>query len=428
MAIDKEKPFSFIRACMELVNVSVGQMSYMIVEQDGSNNGLAWQAILLGNEGMAAQTNLLGGPKQDLYAIVGEGLKQKYPQATYAERRKISKISVMEHGYGAGSNTIAKDLRDWALDNPRKAAYLNTLDLTLTRKGRDYKVSDALIQVAEDAVAALTNVCSGTKEFKDTVYSWYRNHMVTSQPSAKFKERYFKSEGEVDAPPTVSRVIDTMLSDIHDPEERDEISAGLLKDWVEGRVVGSSAITYVTPSNFPIHVEKTKSIKMVSDLKVGKGKTVEIVAYWSDGTPEINEMIQSALANTVHSIDAAHVHQVLNAALFDVTTVHDAFACHPNHVEDLRRILMQTMKDLADQWPFIRLLHRQGFPVGVLEAGSIILSPNFKWLEYVENANGDMTLPLISLDSDEAHDRNFENIPAMMENPCVNVDAQNAFS
>ena len=361
MAIDKEKPFSFIRACIELANVSVGQVSYLIVEQDGSNNGLAWQSILIGDKEMAAQTNLLGGHKQDLYGIVGESLEKKYPQASYAECRKISKIAVMEYGYGAGSDTIAEDLRDWAQDNRTKAAYLTTLDLTLTKKGRDYKVSDGLLQVAEDAIEALTNVCSGTKEFRDTVYSWYRDHMVTSKPSAKFKERYYKNDGNVNAPLTVSRVIDTICR-----AGDGDVPAELLKDWVEGKVVGYKAITYVTPSGFPVHVEKTESIKMAAKLKVSKRKTVEIVAYWSDGTPAINKMVQSALANTVHSIDAAHVHQVLNAALFDVTTVHDAFACHPNHAEDLRRILMESMKFLADQWP-IRLLAHQGTPIGFVE-------------------------------------------------------------
>ena len=57
--------------------------------------------------------------------------------------------------------------------------------------------------------------------------------------------------------------------------------------------------------------------------------------------------------NFIHSLDACHMRMVVNRlALNNNTTdfwsVHDAFGCHPNHIEDLRRIVNFTFKSVHD--------------------------------------------------------------------------------
>ena len=58
--------------------------------------------------------------------------------------------------------------------------------------------------------------------------------------------------------------------------------------------------------------------------------------------------------NFIHSLDACHMRMVVNRlALNNNTTdfwsVHDAFGCHPNHIEDLRRIVNFTFRRIVDK-------------------------------------------------------------------------------
>jgi hypothetical protein len=56
--------------------------------------------------------------------------------------------------------------------------------------------------------------------------------------------------------------------------------------------------------------------------------------------------------NFIHSLDACHMRMVVNGLarkdVTDVWSVHDAFGCHPNHIEDLRLIVNQTFKAVHD--------------------------------------------------------------------------------
>jgi len=56
--------------------------------------------------------------------------------------------------------------------------------------------------------------------------------------------------------------------------------------------------------------------------------------------------------NFIHSLDACHMRMVVNGlamkGVTDVWSVHDAFGCHPNHIEDLRSIVNHTFKAVHD--------------------------------------------------------------------------------
>ena len=55
--------------------------------------------------------------------------------------------------------------------------------------------------------------------------------------------------------------------------------------------------------------------------------------------------------NFIHSLDACHMRMWLILAMkgvTDVWSVHDAFGCHPNHIEDLRSIVNHTFKAVHD--------------------------------------------------------------------------------
>ncbi len=89
--------------------------------------------------------------------------------------------------------------------------------------------------------------------------------------------------------------------------------------------------------------------------------------------------------NFIHSLDACHMRMVVNRlALSNSTTdfwsVHDAFGCHPNHIEDLRRIVNFTFSSVhnADgngRGALSRLYHEttgNELEVGDMELGDII--------------------------------------------------------
>jgi DNA-directed RNA polymerase len=96
---------------------------------DGSNNGLQIYALLMGDEALARETNVLPGPKQDLYQKVADKawervLRDPSDQARKWREflpdglpRKATKGIVMPSPYGIKKHSAAGSLRDWMLQH-----------------------------------------------------------------------------------------------------------------------------------------------------------------------------------------------------------------------------------------------------------------------------------------------------------------------
>ena len=54
--------------------------------------------------------------------------------------------------------------------------------------------------------------------------------------------------------------------------------------------------------------------------------------------------------NFIHSLDACHMRLFATAmarnGVTDIWSVHDAFGCHPNHIEDMRYIVNKTFVEV----------------------------------------------------------------------------------
>lgn len=413
-----DKPFSFIRACIELANVGVGDVSHILTEVDGSNNGLQWHSIFMGDKTLAQKTNLLGGDRTDFYKAVG---KRLVISASEKERRKIAKLASMEFQYGASPKRIARDLRRLAVDEPNKYPYLATLDTKLVKGARDYEPSPAFKEIATKAVDAINAESSTSSEFKSTIHEFYKSKILMGSCTESFKKRYESAEDKSSV--KLPKALEIFLAGYPEVDHHE-----MILDFIAGEHLGDRAITYVTPSNFPVHIQEFKSHKGSGRLYLSETTPMKVVTRIWGNEIDTQKMLTGSLANLTHSMDAAHCHLILDATDYDLVTIHDAYACHPNNGLKLVRTIMEQMKRIAEQHP-IRLILQQGLPVNSLRfSNGITRLLKWDWLEYQETADGELRAPLIDLDSDLAHDMDHRNIPGFPPNGCVSEEALEAFS
>ena len=279
--LQASEPWQLLRACIELANTKVGDPSHLIVPIDQTCSGLAWQSLVMGDETLATLTNLRGD-YHDLYSIIGEQLDLP---ANSAERRTIIKKTIMPRSYGAGSRTIAKQLREWARLNPEKAPYLNTLDFDLVENKRGDKVPSAdFMGIAQSAIEALEATAPATKDYSKAVRRFYKSRLNQGIPY----------------------------------------------------------IQWLAPSGFLCRVRKEKTDKVVGELPLPTGRA-RIVAHAPTGELDYDKMITSSLANVIHSLDASLVHTTLANSDHHVVPVHDSFGSHPSNVFKTQTMLMTNL-------------------------------------------------------------------------------------
>ncbi len=64
------------------------------------------------------------------------------------------------------------------------------------------------------------------------------------------------------------------------------------------------------------------------------------------GEMDSAKLVNALPPNIIHSLDAAHLRRVVERCNFDVSTIHDSFGCHPNHVAELRKIIIEEFQAL----------------------------------------------------------------------------------
>ena len=65
---------------------------------------------------------------------------------------------------------------------------------------------------------------------------------------------------------------------------------------------------------------------------------------------------QAIIPNIIHSLDANHLMSVINYSYkhlpFPIITIHDCFGTHPNHMEDLEKIVKLEFIFEDNNWDF----------------------------------------------------------------------------
>ncbi len=428
-------PWMFIRACIELATVDVGDQSRLIVEIDQSQSGLAWQAIFMEDEQLAEMTNLQG-EWRDIYQEIGDNIElkvttpegeeiqvnadHKLNPASRPERRELAKKTILPAGYGAGVDTIAIQIAQWAKNNRTKAKYTTTLGIKLARnKYRDMKASPGITDIARRIKKAIKVTAPATKKYADTVKAFYNRRMVRITPEQFEKQSKHNAELRVaksmvpaskdkdarnaavkkalqslKAKPTKDQAksIQKMLNQLPiTPASLDryivtsyprdgyhpDLAMEIENHWLDGHPIGHAQLQWMLPTGFHVHIQKTET-------KVRKGSVYSFEKPWTSEAalkhrhkivlqeptdrPDFQAMTTSALADHVHSWDGALIQLIAATTEFPIAPIHDALGVHASNAWELQRKFMQGLDELGRCQPLLGLLHQDEI-VGVIDAG-----------------------------------------------------------
>jgi DNA-directed RNA polymerase, mitochondrial len=281
-----DKPFAFVAACIELANAWAnpeGFETHLPIAFDGSCNGLQHLAMLCRDREAGKRVNLLDTDSpQDIYSDV----------TAYV-------LTELE--------TDPSDLATWwrnrlkPLDPKKKRKLLKAPVMTLAYNVKD----DGMIRQMSEAYAG-----------------FFDGNEPTSQRARFLAKKVRKAcEKLLPGPAAVMRYITALTRECNARE--------CFLEWT-------------TPTGFPVsnryYQERLKTIYLVRH-----GERIRHqVAY---ELPKIDKTrtANSAPANFIHSLDAAHLVRVVNAAMAedisDIVCVHDSFACLATQAVRFNRII-----------------------------------------------------------------------------------------
>lgn len=125
----------------------------------------------------------------------------------------------------------------------------------------------------------------------------------------------------------------------------------------------SIPITWITPSGLKI----TQFYKLSNPQKVSisfKNTSISVILRKDVNKLDNKKQIQAIIPNIVHSLDAAHLINIVNTCLkkynsLSVLTVHDCFGTHPNNLEQLKFIVILEFVKLYTEQNFLQLFHNR---------------------------------------------------------------------
>lgn len=288
-----EKPYALLAVCHELKGYNdnpKGYRSRLPIPIDGSNNG--WQHLAAMSKDKQAGTLVSLTPsklQQDFYVAVAKDLIQLMP--SWFEERKIpmkhvrkgiAKRGSMTRAYSAGKTRIAKNMYD---------------DCHVEGYTVKYNIGESDTEIlAANLIKAINQVCAGP--LKTTKY--------------------------------LQKIAEHELNN------------------------GRKVLEWMTPSGFPViykaylqHERKQRgTIKGIVGNKDGRVMHVVRVDVLTKDTHEkvpCRRSFASGISpNFVHSMDAAHMANTINAFSGTFAAVHDSFATHASEVPFLQEVTKRT--------------------------------------------------------------------------------------
>lgn len=295
-----DAPWQYLAACFEYARYKASGegenfISTLAVGLDGSCNGIQHLASIVKDEVAGEQVNLIPSDKpSDVYQEVADVVERNIANMkdTYANMwkgkvsRKIVKQPVMTVAYGS------------------------------THQGRQDQVRDVLRKASENGTPIFK--FPNTMQRKDRLnLEWNLVMFITTQIS--------KAIEEVLVGPTKTMA--------------------WFKDLVREYNKQNQHVNWVTPIGFPVMSNytqyKTKALDTpFNNIRIQTSYTVPTTKIRKD------KALQSFSANLVHSYDSSHlmfcVNRLTNLGVKDFSVVHDSFATHVGHVQDLSEQLRLT--------------------------------------------------------------------------------------
>ena len=350
---DAEKPYAALACCMEWNNIfEHGDNTYQSripVPVDGSNNG--WQH--LGAMSKDTRTGELVGlvPKtipNDFYVKCAQKLQEldkdwfdQRDMPMKAVRKGIAKRGAMTRAYSAGKTTIAENM----YDDVWKEGYTSKYGIT----------EEDCSRLAEGLVNAIAEVCPGPmktmKYLQDLaahVIESGEKYITWESPSGyPVKQEYYVAEDD-----DCLKTIWPVRGELH------QQPIGFAK-FVGGR-------------------KKSPGKKAIKGKIVGyTGRICHAAKVFNENRPDFRKIPSAISPNFVHSMDAAHMANVIVAWGGDFGAVHDSFSVHASGVEDLLQITKDEfvkMYDVDNYYDIMRqniLKDIEGFTEDAPELGTL---------------------------------------------------------
>jgi DNA-directed RNA polymerase len=299
---DAEKPYAFLAVCHEIKNYLEAKAdgktyrSGLPIPIDGSNNGWQHLAAMSKDKQAGALVSLTPAELQnDFYVAVAKDLIKLMPE-WFDERgmpmkhirKGIAKRGSMTRAYSAGKLRISKNMYD---------------DCHVEGFTAKYNITEGdCNKLAENLIKAINQVCAGPLR------------------TTKYLQKIAAHELD------------------------------------KGRKV----IEWSTPSGFPViykaylqHERKFRgSIKGIKggnkDGRIRHVIRVDVLDKDKQKVPCRRSFASGISPNFVHSMDAAHMMNTINAFEGNFAAVHDSFATHASDVDKLQKVTKETFIQIYD--------------------------------------------------------------------------------
>jgi DNA-dependent RNA polymerase len=285
-------PFQFAAACMEYVAALRGGpefITHLPVWLDASSNGLQHLALLRRDEGLARWVNLRTDPPSDMWlkgeppveiSDIYEIIARYVETGLYADRGDPASAYWLDR---------KSDLRD----------LLKQPVMTLQYGASKWGVFDQIKEKCEERYGVGVASQAEIRKLRDHVWRAIREKMP--------------------------KAVETM-----------EYIQGIARHCLDH----GAYMEWVTPSGFPVancyRKSKTPRVRLPF-----LGQSVTIADGYTD-QPRASKIINSAVANFVHSLDAAHLALSVNEAvargITNLLTIHDCFGALASDTQDFASI------------------------------------------------------------------------------------------
>ncbi len=369
LAEEADSVLEYSNAVHEFRQVLAGNKSNHMVYLDASNQALQLYAVLTGDKQTGSTCNLANGDfMADAYQMLADGMNEilhtnltrkdckKALMTTMYGKSKAWKVIVAEV---MGEDASIFDFVKQVNDNRTTQPYLhywydkeNEIDIVR------YAFESTLLKIAPKAVTTMDILTQINSDLVKDVYRWTMPDGFKVKFDVKAEINYPLVD-EVDA--NHHKLINELNNDLSllpkyiklSKQEFSELTterAEQLKTQAIQHIYTIDYKTVITKGGFPIHIK-------ISGLE----------KYEADAES------RAMSPNIIHSVDgyiAREMIRRMNGKF--ITTIHDAFACHPSDCD----LMIQNYKDILIDILDSTLLNDiteevSGFPVEIKKAGTL---------------------------------------------------------
>lgn len=119
-------------------------------------------------------------------------------------------------------------------------------------------------------------------------------------------------------------------------------------------------LTWFTPSG--LKITQFYAVSNLNKVSISfKNKSKSVILREVTDKMDNRKQVNSIIPNIIHSLDAAHLINIINNGLInvkfpDILTVHDCFGSHPNNIDQLKSLVISEFVNLYSNENFLKKL------------------------------------------------------------------------